>query len=286
MSDVFDNDAFAASYKFSPISINALKSLADQTIWFSRSESLNDPFEFKIETVMSNGVINPLNIKKKLGELVGNMPVGFDQDRKKASEALNLMDGLGDEVKLHDMAKLAIACKIKEINKGICVFSMSSKINGDGNPLHNHLLWAHYGDGLRGMCLEFDTHALIKSLNGNVRSSEHAVRLGTVNYVSTIPTFDMSSVVTELDLNEFNKLGAYKCHAWSYEQEIRLLKNKEGNAKYDACCLKSVYVGEKADPQLIKVVLSVVRQVYPGTSIYLMKVGDDGYNLNPEPLYK
>jgi hypothetical protein len=133
----------------------------------------------------------------------------------------------------------------------------------------NLLMWAHYGDGLRGFCIEFDETRLMQS-------SAYRPYLFDVRYSHTPPIIDTAIYAIALDQYEWNtyeesrpedaaiaakmmeeiyqKLLASKPIQWEYEQERRLIVNvPQGHPKvgvpyvYDPAAIKSIVVGERID---------------------------------------
>lgn len=92
---------------------------------------------------------------------------------------------------------------LKSVNdsRGIICFSKSWK---------NPLMWSHYADKHKGICLGFDI------------AGEH---LKPVDYVDSVVKFDNSNpnkFLEYLELGEIEKLLTLKYKDWMYEKEVRL----------------------------------------------------------------
>jgi hypothetical protein len=89
------------------------------------------------------------------------------------------------------------------------------------------LLWSHYGSAHNGVCFEFDP-----SHDDNFK------RVRSVNYQSTMPTYDPS--------NPDEMLYSKSLH-WKYEEEVRLIvpNNCDQYLEFKPACLKAVYFGVK-----------------------------------------
>jgi len=109
---------------------------------------------------------------------------------------------------------------------GMCSFS----------EVHNHeLMWAHYADQFRGICISYSLSKLLKALPDEVTF----VRMF---YNEAEPTV----YPTHRDLSQVAKMiFSYKNYRWLYEREWRMFAPL-GKAYYqDAACLTRVYLGSR-----------------------------------------
>ena len=109
---------------------------------------------------------------------------------------------------------------------GMCSFS----------EVHNHeLMWAHYADQFRGICISYSLSKLLNSLPPNV----NFVRMF---YNETEPTLHRTSK----DPGQLAKMVlSYKNYRWLYEREWRMFAPL-GKAHYeDAASVTRVYLGSR-----------------------------------------
>jgi len=85
-----------------------------------------------------------------------------------------------------------------------------SEINND------ILMWSHYSDGHRGICLQFDKKQLQKYFY-----------IEKVQYRSLYPTF--KEFLDLVDTNQLHKLLMFKSEHWEYECEWRAIHNIHRN---------------------------------------------------------
>jgi hypothetical protein len=107
---------------------------------------------------------------------------------------------------------------------GMCSFS----------EVHNHeLMWAHYADHFKGICISYSLSKLLKALPNGV----NFVRMF---YNETEPTIHR----TDKDPVELAKMVlSYKNYRWLYEREWRMFAPL-GKAYYrDTACVTRVYLG-------------------------------------------
>ncbi len=133
----------------------------------------------------------------------------------------------------------------------------------------NLLMWAHYADGLRGFCLEFDEALLCPP-------DQEQAHILDVIYSSRPPVIDTAVYAIALDQYDWNtfeedhpedaamatalmaeihqKLLASKPIQWEYEKERRLIVDAAESAtragvsySYASTALKAVIVGERME---------------------------------------
>jgi hypothetical protein len=130
--------------------------------------------------------------------------------------------------------------KIKKILKQRRILCFSKKYN-------DVLLWAHYANGFKGICIKVE----IEPCNGN--------EVLEVNYDMFPFSYILSNDLDdEYDNGWPRKVFKEKAKPWTYEDEIRILTEN----KYVACPLpikiEAVYFGVRIDPQLKKKLLSII----------------------------
>ncbi|HCH4312376.1 TPA: DUF2971 domain-containing protein [Vibrio parahaemolyticus] len=133
----------------------------------------------------------------------------------------------------------ALAQNVKGIfeNFGICSFSRSKD---------NQVMWAHYADEHKGLCIEFDITKVVEENSG--------LSLAHVNYQSELPELKLVedrtnssagaiSVTGAINQDIFKKILATKDVTWSYEEETRIIKPEYGVIKFSPKCVLSISFG-------------------------------------------
>lgn len=82
----------------------------------------------------------------------------------------------------------------------------------DSEPVSNILMWSHYADSHRGMCLEY--HFSNKFMNQT--SDDAVLHFRKVNYGPDALSIKSEQMTTDIGLLR-------KCNAWEYENEVRLI---------------------------------------------------------------
>lgn len=118
----------------------------------------------------------------------------------------------------------------KKIVIGIACFSETPR---------NELMWAHYADQFKGICIAYDVDRLIKSLPDD----SYLVRM---YYDDMLPGVGGS----EGDLTEAaRKILSRKNHKWLYEREWRFFGALEKVHYRDDEAVSAIYLGSRISPQ-------------------------------------
>jgi hypothetical protein len=213
-------------YKFVPFSTNTLKLLIKGEIYFGIPHNLNDPFEgeftledfetypdadFIKEIYDKSFELSPDKIEKRLTEL-REKPEIFIKD-------------VSDYLK-----------KLLKAEYGVSCFSK--------NP-HNILMWSHYADAHRGICLVFDKDLLLESLN----KIWFSIELSDINYMAELPKIKPVLSQDQIKFSSLDKIFVTKFDHWQNEEEVRLHfhfanKNARRFVPFDKKSLKGIILGE------------------------------------------
>lgn len=130
---------------------------------------------------------------------------------------------------------------------GICSFS----------EVYDHeLLWAHYADQFKGICVAYNLSRLLKNLGDEFTF----VRM---YYDEMVPTLRG----TRKTPGELARMVlSCKNYRWLYEREWRMFA-KVGKAYYsDTACVRRVYLGSRIDPDHRRRITSVLKRLKIKTS--------------------
>jgi Protein of unknown function (DUF2971) len=206
-------------YKYRPLNINTEKIFTDSKLWFSKPNDFNDPFDCQV-------IVDTNNTENEIANFLRqNKPSMVSKDVKHFSRlwSKNPNDW-------HQMVNKTIHESVNE--KGICCFA--------GNN-DNILMWSHYTDSHKGICLKFDVTA----------DTDFFSVPFIVNYSKDYPHYN--------HLKDNSKLIKFlmqtKADIWKYEGEIRVLKLLSGAYSFKKETLVEVCFGcncTKSDIQKIK----------------------------------
>ncbi len=121
--------------------------------------------------------------------------------------------------------------KSRKLGLGIACFSES---------WDNELMWAHYADGFRGICIAYSVPKLLSSLDGPAYSLAR-IAYGDRPYKINLAGHKQQEERAKAILSTKNL-------KWSHEREWRLFAPTGGRACHAADVIRRVYLGARMDP--------------------------------------
>lgn len=192
------------------------KIFIDKTLWFEHPNKFNDPFDCWTNVAEPD--------KTKLIELIKH------SDRSPVEKEMSLQ---GVSHFNQQMMKQDADLALSEI--GVCCFSKLKD---------NILMWSHYSDYHKGLCLEFDI----------LKDPEFFTLAKPVLYVSQMPKYDHFGEREKL----IEKTIQPKADFWKYEEEVRIVKtnddinnNKDQGFQFNPEALTKVIFGCKMEDSAI-----------------------------------
>lgn len=221
-------------FKYCSFNKNTITNLVNNTLWFSEPRSFNDPFDcrYTIDTDAIDSEVRDFYLKK------------FLLKNPTLTEKNFLYDQPTKSVFLQDLESHHFS---NSMNKhGICCFS---------EKYNNRLMWAHYSDNARGICLIFDSLIIPKDDYYKFSKSK-------VKYIDglTKKFYDGSSYFEVTDILYTKNI------MWKYEDEIRegiLFEESNPNRAipYDPRTLVGIILGAKMSENDKKRVKSLINQL-------------------------
>jgi hypothetical protein len=220
-------------YKYSAFTIQALKNLQGQGIYFNSPRNFNDPYDCSITPEIR--IPSDAEVEDLRSVFLNDLPPGspaYIQTQKVSIERLREM--------VMNSARNETADRVKAFSEknGVSCFSE------DHTDL---LMWSHYGENQKGFCLEFDTSYFSK--------------FKKVTYSATMPTFDPIPVLKkQLEDSDFMSIFSTKSKSWIYEKEWRLL-HAESNKffNYPTEALTGVYFGPNISEAALEIICLILQ---------------------------
>jgi len=126
-------------------------------------------------------------------------------------------------------------------------------------------MWAHYADSHKGVCLKFDI----------LEDTDLFSPAKKVEYSKIYPEYDYLT-----NKNDFvNQMFFTKSNEWSYEGEVRVLKNKRGNYKFNPKALKEIILGCKISEDDKQTLTKVIKTYYPECQIKQAVKSENSFRL-------
>lgn len=148
------------------------------------------------------------------------------------------MEGVFSTGKNIDPGKRRIIDQMKwqKESTGICCFSETPT---------NELMWAHYADEFRGICIAYDFSNLRESLIDDAQFTR-------LFYSESQPRLNLTRADLETSVR---RVLSSKSQKWSYEREWRLFASQAGAIYYNnESVIKTIYVGSRIDSRIKKII--------------------------------
>lgn len=256
----------------------ALQTIGYKEITFVHVSTLNDPFDpyFFLEIEFGNSYKNlrdyiKQNHPAKLGWFRNHVtPVSWSQTLKELDE------------------------KMHSLREGTFVFSTSGPQDGV-HPKDNLYMWGHYGNGHRGVAIEFNSDQLKKAaLDQTVKDPslnydevwvkmKYGESFSPITYEHFIEFFEQEKdwLYGRIRARKKTKLEEYydamstiKSDVWSRENEWRLMwRNEETRMKIHRCpisaeAITGIFVGLSVSEKVTADVIFEGRQKTPSAQIF------------------
>ena len=257
--------------KFTTLNKDTINSIYENNLWHASVDTLNDPFEFYF------------SFRKKLPKSTNDLcklmndsnywvkPHLVNYEREAAIELLalskekELRSGIINKLIEHEEL-------LKKKMQTLCVCSLSEAYD-------EPLMWSHYSDGMRGVCLIFDKEMLKKGM----------LEFEKVEYKSAPPTVDFFKQYIDYKNSDKMDLGKFlltKHTGWAYEKEFRSVSFKVNEninqrgfiKKLKNSSLKAIIMGSKVS-QVDKSLLITLSEKFQ-FKLYIAKANAQYYRVD------
>ncbi len=229
-------------FKYCKFDVNALQILINKTLYFNTPNNLNDPLDSRFIL----DIKNPDNFSDVTKEIIQESMFMQNLEIKWLLREHLLKGNLEKQKELFEK----FFTHIQNTESGVCCFSKTHL---------NHLLWSHYADGDKGLCLVFDEAKLHESLESNLMSQKikkYRIVHNPINY-RKIPKLKITLFENgEIEYSEYHLFS--KVADWEYEKEYRFVLKLNLNRisiqdtsafnpllGFDGECLKYIIVGSR-----------------------------------------
>lgn len=237
-----------------------LLTLENSTIAFSHPLSFNDPYDCFIKLVDFKKV--PKNYRQSL---IDQYFAHLDTTEK--AKMLAKMSKTPDEVAIKLLETKGMDNEL--VDRGVSCFSRKND---------NLLMWSHYADSHKGICIGFNLLELYLSMDRH--SNEKMVVLA--DYTDTFSPLSYY----EHKIESIVRWLKTKSNIWSYEEEIRIimkgLKFNETSkfiAGVDQRAFNSVYLGTRVSTENEKLILELCKKRYPEVTVSKIKPMESQFKL-------
>lgn len=273
----------------------AIQTIGFSNIVFLHPDKLNDPFD------------PPIQFTTDFSE---NYAALIDYIQQYHAEDLQNFKGrLPQENWKSFLCRIAVRCN--SLRNNTFLFSTSA-ISKQRHPKDNLYMWSHYGNGHRGVAIEFDTDLLAKAVSAkSKRPAGEETHINDVwveiNYTFSLPKITCESIYQVVmsfseKLDEVAGEGTEyvktiqlmlrsKSIAWKTEDEWRLMWiNDDTNLKIQRLDLldgtiTAVYLGCLVTDHLTDSLVSETKRSFPNAKVFKGKKAKGDFALEFERLY-
>lgn len=211
-------------HKFRALNENFWKNLVASTVYFSAPKQLNDPYDCQIDLMKAIALANA----------------------RRPAPSTNVV-ALWEKF-AETTSKLAAESG---------VFSLSA---GDIRGYEERLLWAHYADNHRGVCVTYEIPETFVYRNGGVGCAP-------VNYGDSVLKEALSRIdwSANFDFDEYlpviTAFLTTKAKEWSYEKEVRYISNRSGLFSFERSWLRQICFGLNTSLENRKLIIDAVSRL-------------------------
>lgn len=225
-------------FHYAPASLQTIINLKRSNIYFNKPVNFNDPHDCLAEFYFHISDIDIEKYKKnKISKREGiSNKLLIELDFMSNDTFKNLLfkeaESNINDLKKKSRDEFGIACFAEKNN--------------------NQLMWAHYADGFKGICIEFNT------------KYEPFTKLRKVKYTDSEIKFNVGKLVlrkgfNNIESSEVAKTWATKSKVWSYEKEWRTVHKIGGTLyTYNQEAIKAIYFGELIDKTVKEIIFLVI----------------------------
>jgi len=259
-------------YKYRPNNNYTLRLLEYQELYFSFIKDFNDPFDCRI-------IIDCIGSDEKSWRELAEKKHIPEPIRQEALEGLRSIGFEANKIKqIYDKSdfKTEVIYCLSEIKDNI-------------------LMWSHYTNSHRGICIGFETSIQFNSLvikHNDLDLNRHPdpfyhnfLPISKIEYQNQYPP---SYNIFKGEAGGLFAFLATKGEDWKYEKEHRIILPygdiKKNIIKFDKSILKEVIVGSKAEESFMKQVFDIIKKNYLAegypVEVFESSLDDKIYKLN------
>ena len=239
-------------YKYRSFNENTLAIFINQELYFAKAESFNDPFDCQFN--LFEGVKAFLT----------------DIDQKEYIE---------DEKRMHEIKEQYVRANKEISSSGILALSEEGK---------NILMWSHYANKHKGICIGFDAKGLRDDFKTMIHVADYCVYYEGSQPFKTLKDLNPESeeLFSYPDADANLILIQYKHKDWRYENEVRFLKPNPGPSKFTPANMKTVYYGIRTPSSKKKLLYNLIQtnNSFKHLRQYQMVRQEGEFSIMPEQL--
>lgn len=254
-------------YKYKPFGVNTLRAITEAEVFYAKPSTFNDPLD-------CDPTIDMDVDRARLERLLFRMLLRTETEpaaRERIGYLRYMSSEYGDYKTDPDVTNYLMRMLARDIKTELDKELGSEGILSLSATWQSGLMWSHYADEHRGICIEYDT-----------REQEHP-RLGKVDYHGprAIKTSDLYRwKVQDNDAAKDRVFKTYfytKSGEWRYEREWRDRREKSGIEEVPFRTT-AVLFGYRCNSSVIKSIVKLLND-HPEIKIWQVLPKDEGFGL-------
>jgi hypothetical protein len=191
-------------YKYRPNDCHTLATIIHGKIYFPSISQLNDPFDGSVPYIYDETELTTENIFKKMWDIAKKEYQEYN-DGQIHEYVSQIMNDPNREEKCVEKLNQEMREKIE---KSFGIYSLTTQRN-------NFLMWSHYADAHKGICMGFNTRTLLEEI---------CPIFTEVTYQEDLPKHSIHDDDDVKFIKFVEQLLATKSKVWEYEDEYRFIK--------------------------------------------------------------
>ncbi len=257
-------------YKYCPLGVYSLRAICENEVHHTSPRQFNDPLDCNptIQTDVSDNQLIELALKMMKDVWKPEAIENWHEERRGFRSSISDLDD--DDID-HIMREELLADVLRLLTLDYGLNGVLSLSEHWSEPL----LWSHYADQHRGICIEYDT------------TNTSATRLEKVNYRAprALRANDLYQWKINGDLEAEKRIfdGYFyaKAEDWQYEHEWRDISDRAGVNKLPFK-ITAIYVGMRIDPVWVRLLKASLKD--RRIDLHQIIVNEADFSLASEPL--
>jgi hypothetical protein len=240
-----------------------LRTLKELTLFLPSAHRFNDPFDCKIPLEYSKLETDEELRRSFVKKLI--MMHGDEETKSKMEDHVEKFMAMGLGTSREELLRFE-EDDIKRLNE-FGIYSVSAISN-------NLLLWSHYANAHRGICIGFNAKKLYDTCGFSA--------LGPVTYFDKYPNMSLLRDNEDLFYNQLYN----KSLDWYYEKEFRYVKigAADTTIEFTSDVVSEIYIGCMASLTDISLIKQLRKDKFSSARLYMCKKSRNGYHLDREEM--
>jgi hypothetical protein len=230
--------------------------LAKRKLFLGAPLNFNDPYDCMVTSDLAGR-------EEQLADFIAanHSPPPTPADRKRAMEMMR------NDASFRQMLEADAREELERRQAVYCFAADSEAVPAFGNLL----MWGHYADNFRGICLEFDLERL-----------QDTFAIGRVTYSKHCRPINVFDVLLSNDDDMPRRLADWvltKADCWSYENEWRIYAEGVGPRDYPSDCLTKVFLGSRMPGDDEAMIRRWVAELDPAPQVFRTSLRSNEYSI-------